>query len=360
MRNNIELYEDDFTDDELTEFWTNYYNDLEEFERLRQKDDLEQEIYTFISQSDSKEHKIPMTYTKVDAIGIRAIPNDIDDFIKYLKLASTSLFKHEKNKNYLMNQNSEYFHGIGFYGGVRLEFKRILRANNKYNVNLTIYPHHFYDKPQLLQQFKDEFLSHFDMNDADKWELSRLDIAFTMFKDLSEYYFHKKSTQSYESFYRVKQGSKGAKKLETAAVGSRGGSNFYYRMYDKMKQSGTKNNSNRLDEVAKTFPHIWRFEVEIKKGGLKKWRNCLQNCTLRRPNYLGDETLKPNEKVMIAGFLADNSLFSIVSRNTAHKYRNLISSMQTDDDMMPQLKIELKNHESRIIDTVKKWVNIDI
>lgn len=108
------------------------------------------------------------------------------------------------------------------------------------------------------------------------------------------------------------------------------------------------------------FPYISRLEIEIKKNGLKRWKDCLEKLTLKRPNYWDSEDLKPDEKLKISGFLADNRLFSIVSPNTRSKFRDKIAALENSDDIILQLEKGFRSSYNHIIETVENWTGINI
>lgn len=367
-----EEYLDSLSEEERQEYLEEYYADLEVFEQ-REKEKLDIELYNYVSE-DGEEYKIPMNIIGVDGIGLRANVKDMDKFINYLITGVTrrgKIFSHEKNRHNLCKDTpNKFFKGIGFYGAVWMEFYENPYRSD-YNVTFTIFPRKLNTTPHLKEQVMDEFLNYFD---KDTWNIYRLDIDFTMFKDLSTYYFHKKYTQKFEVITRTKFASDSSvesveiyddpeifEDVETRYIGNRRSADFYIRLYNKKKlvEKNIENDSNK--KFPKAFPHLSRLEIEIKKEGLKRWKDCLENLTLKRPNYWDSNDLSTMEKIKIAGFLTDNRLFSLVSQNTRDKFRKMIDSLENSDDIINQLEKEFKMSHQSIINTVKEWTgqNID-
>lgn len=381
------IYLESLSDEERESYLDTYYAELESFEEMKDKhyeeyynQHLKKEEYEYTSENGENE-KIPMNIIGVDGIGIHANVKDLDGFIAYLKggvTRSGKIFYHKDNRhNLFMKDGNKYFYGIAFYGSVWFRFNE-KPFNNLHNVSLVIYPRRFNTMPDIENLVKDIFFNYLDKK---SWELFRLDIDFTMFKDLSSYYFHKKGTQKFETITRTRYGSNGSvdriemydsedevikEDVETRYIGNRRSAEFYIRLYNKRKQFEMRIKEKQLNNGTKkkipdVFPYISRLEIEIKKNGLNRWKECLEKLTLKRPNYWDSEDLKPDEKVKIAGFLADNRLFSTVSQNTRDKFRAKIAALQESDDIILKLEKEFKMSHKQIIDTVEKWTgkNID-
>ena len=377
---NEEMFLDTLSEEELHEYLDEYFASLEEFER--QVDDyysFEREMYTYLNE-DGVTQTVPMNNIHVDTIGINAIPKDLDKFVEYLRneiRRKGGLFSENQIKHNLYGDSSNKFlNGAGANGGIYLIFNKVLNFKTPYNVHLYINPTKFNNRIDLKERLFDEFFSHFDMTNQEKWKLSRVDIAFTIFKDLSTYYLHKKGTQKYDVISRRKFNSTGRYEestieeeeveestieeeevIETQYVGTRKNNPFFTRLYNKNRQF--KNRKKNVQLTA-AFPNIYRLEIEIKGKGLLKWRECLKNLTLKQPNYLSDDTLTAQDKLKIAGLLSDERLFSIVNKKTELKYRNMIRNMKADDDIIPQLEKEFIQSYSRVANTIKEWVSIDI
>lgn len=364
-------YLDSLSEEGRKEYLDEYYSHLE-FEQ-REKEKLDRELYSYISE-DGEQYKIPMNIIGVDGIGLRANVKDIDKFIDYVKKGTTrrgKIFHHKENRHNLFeNSANKYFTGVGFYGAIWMQFYEKPYYNN-YEATFTIFPRKLNTTPLLKDQVMNEFLNYFD---KDTWNIYRLDIDFTMFKDLSTYYFHKKNTQKFEVITRTKYASDSSvesveiydepesfEEVETRYIGNRRSADFYIRLYNKKKlvEKNIKNKPNK--KFPNAFPHLSRLEIEVKKEGLKRWKDCLENLTLKRPNYWDSNDLSTMEKLKIAGFLADNRLFSLVSQNTRDKFRKKIDSLENSDDIINQLEKEFKMSHQSIINTVKEWTgqNID-
>lgn len=367
---NEEMFLDSLSEDELKEYLDDYYAGLEELER--EKDEyysFERESYTY-EDKEGVTHTVPMNNIHVDTIGINAIPNDMDNFVEYLRNETRNpggLFYGTRVKHNLFSKdNNKYLKGVGARGGIYLIFNKVVNSYSPYNVYLSINLTKFNNKNELKERVFEELFSHFDMDNKERWKLSRVDIAFTMFKDLSTYYLHKKGTQKYEIITRRKLNSTGRYEestieeeevVETKYVGTRKNNPFYTRLYNKKRQFENKDKTFQLPKV---FPHVYRLEVEIMNRGLPNWRDCLKNLTLKQPNYLSDDALTAQDKLKVAGLLADERLFSLINKKTARKYRDMIRDMKADDDIIPQLEKEFRYNYERVIDTVREWVGIDI
>lgn len=367
---NEEMFLDSLSEEELNEYLDDYYTSLEEFER--QKDEyysFQRESYNYVN-NEGITQTVPMNYIHVDTIGVNAIPKDMNKFIDYLKNETRypgGLFYGTGVKHNLFSENNDKFlEGVGARGGIYLIFKKVVNSYSPYNVYLSINPTKFNNKTELKERVLDEFFKHFERGNKERWKLSRVDIAFTIFKDLSTYYLHKKGTQKYEIITRRKLNSTGIYEestieekevIETRYVGRRKNNPFYTRLYNKKRQFENRNKTVQPPEI---FPHIYRLEVEIMNRGLLNWRDCLKNLTLKKPNYLADDALTAQDKLKVAGLLADERLFSLINKKTARKYRDIIRDMKSDDDIIPQLEKEFRYSHDTVTNTIKDWVGIDI
>ena len=365
VKSNEEVFLDTLSEEEFEEYLNDYYSSLERFEEQKNEYySLEREVYEYVDE-EGVNHVIPMNNMHVDTIGINAIPKNIDKFIDYLRnelISPEGLFYGNKvNHNLHSGSNNKYLKGSGANGGIYLIFNKVLTSKTPYNVHLSINLTKFNNRSELKKRIFEELFSYFDTNDEERWKLSRVDIAFTIFKDLSTYYLHKKGTQKYEIISRRKFNSFGKYEenevIETQYVGARKNNPFFTRLYNKKRQFENRNKSSKLPTV---FPYIYRLEIEIKGQGLLNWRRCLTNLTLKQPNYFEDETLTAQDKLKIAGLLSDGRLFSLINEKTARKYRNIISNMKADDDIIPQLEKEFSYSHEAVTDTIKEWVGIDI
>lgn len=380
------IYLETLSDDDKAEYLAEYYASLEALEEMKEKyyeeyyqKYLERQLFTYTS-TDGKVYDIPKHIVGIDGIGIHANVKDMDGFITYLKKGSTrsgKIFFHKNNKHNLnMQGRNKYFNGIAFYGGMWIQFYE-KPYDDGYNLSFVIYPKAFNNTPELEKQVKDVFLNFLDKSN---WKIFRLDIDFTIFKDLSTYYFHKKGTQKFEIITRTRYGSDGSinnvelydnesevikEDVETRYIGNRRSAEFYVRLYNKKKQYEMRLKQKNLNhgtnkKIPDIFPYISRLEIEIKKNGLKRWKDCLEKLTLKHPNYWDSDDLTSNEKVKIAGFLADNRLFSIVSQNTRDKFRSKIAALENSDDIIKQLEEKFKISHNHIIETVMDWTGINI
>lgn len=122
-------------------------------------------------------------------------------------------------------------------------------------------------------------------------------------------------------------------KLETAYWGSRS-SERQIRMYNKKLEQETKRKI-----VPKEIETWWRLELQLRRGKATDWHNMVLESldSFSSPHFLSDN-VKPLDKVLIAGLIADQNNWSIISRDLKYRLRKVLKEESKNDELTNHLR----------------------
>lgn len=149
--------------------------------------------------------------------------------------------------------------------------------------------------------------------------------------------------------YRPYFGRSGA--LESAYWGSRS-SERQIRLYNKKLEQERKRKV-----VPKEIETWWRLELQLRRGKAIEWQEIVNESldTFVSPFYITDD-VKPTDRVMLMGLLADHSNWDILSRGTKYKYRNLMKEMTQNDELTQVLKSSFNTSMSDLKEELDTWL----
>lgn len=117
-------------------------------------------------------------------------------------------------------------------------------------------------------------------------------------------------------------------KLETVYWGSRS-SEKQIRMYNKKVERKSK--GKVLPDNVDTW---WRLEFQLRRDKATNWKSILDSTldNFSSPMYI-PEDIKSIDRVIIYGLLSEVENWSILSRPTRYKYRNMIQSFSASNEL---------------------------
>lgn len=121
--------------------------------------------------------------------------------------------------------------------------------------------------------------------------------------------------------------------LETAYWGSRS-SERQIRMYNKKLEQERKRKI-----LPKEIETWWRLELQLRRGKATDWQAMVQESldSFASPHFLPMDT-KATDRIMLAGLLTDQNFWSLLSRNSKYKYRELLKQESQNDELTNHLR----------------------
>lgn len=169
---------------------------------------------------------------------------------------------------------------------------------------------------------------------------SRLDLAFDIQEDLSQYFIMTDVPLKQTVFY----GRDG--KVETRYFGSRE-SDRYIRIYNK-KQERLEVKGIELDVV-----DLWRIEFELKRSAVDNWTTILDDLIIKMPEWASIENM--TQRLVIIGLLSEPNEWGNLSRNSRSKYRKLLKEMH-GKEIHSLLKVELHRQKNGLLKELESWI----
>ena len=138
-------------------------------------------------------------------------------------------------------------------------------------------------------------------------------------------------------------------KLETAYWGSRA-SERQVRLYNKKLEQERKKVI-----VPKEIDTWWRLEMQLRRGKATDWHAMVQESldSFASPHFLPID-IKPIDKIVIDGLIAEPSNWSIIARHTKYKYRNLLKQESQNDELTNHLRETFKESADEL--KKKNWI----
>ncbi|MBH1095657.1 replication initiation factor domain-containing protein [Enterococcus faecium] len=140
-------------------------------------------------------------------------------------------------------------------------------------------------------------------------------------------------------------------KLETAYWGSRA-SERQVRLYNKKLEQERKKVI-----VPKEIDTWWRLEMQLRRGKATDWHAMVQESldSFASPHFLPID-IKPIDKIVINGLIAEPSNWSIIARHTKYKYRNLLKQESQNDELTNHLRETFKESADELKKELDTWL----
>lgn len=139
-------------------------------------------------------------------------------------------------------------------------------------------------------------------------------------------------------------------KLETAYWGSRA-SERQIRLYNKKLEQETKRKV-----VPKEVETWWRLEMQLRRGKATDWHNMVQESlnSFASLHFLPIDTT-PTDRIMLAGLMSDQNFWSLLSRNSKYKYRELLKEESQNDELTNHLRETFAESADNLKGSVAKF-----
>ncbi|MFV8240985.1 replication initiation protein [Aerococcus urinaeequi] len=169
---------------------------------------------------------------------------------------------------------------------------------------------------------------------------SRIDIAFDVKKDLSDFYVMFDTPTKSTNFYGVDG------KVETKYFGSRR-SDRYIRIYNKKQQLLDVFENQIADK------DYWRIEFELKHSRTEEWKKCVEDIHILQPDW---STLdKVDDQMKVYALINEPNFWGKISRNSKYKYKNMIKNISAIN-LGNQLREQFKAEENRLENELNFWL----
>lgn len=204
-----------------------------------------------------------------------------------------------------------------------------------------------WDRRNMRVEFNPNKLTHEEMlwlkqNIIDYMEddgFTRLDLAFDFEDDLSDYYAMTDKSVKKTIFY----GRNG--KPETKYFGVRDSDRFI-RIYNKKQER--KDNA----DIEVVSEHLWRVEIELKRGMVDYWNDCFNDLHILQPDWKTIE--RTSDRAMVFMLLNDEEEWGKLERRTKNKYKKLIKEI-SPIDLTDLMKSTLKENEKQLQKQIDFW-----
>ncbi|OEK12744.1 replication initiation factor domain-containing protein [Staphylococcus saprophyticus] len=205
-----------------------------------------------------------------------------------------------------------------------------------------------WDRRNMRVEFNPNKLTHEEMN----WlkeniinymeddGFTRLDLAFDFEYDLSSYYAMTDKAVKKTIFY----GRNG--KAETKYFGVRDSDRFI-RIYNK-KQERKDNADIEIDSE-----HLWRVEIELKRGMVDYWNDCFNDLHILKPNLKTIDNIK--ERAMIYLLINEEDEWGNLERRTKNKYREILKNT-SEIDLTDLMKLTLRENKVDLQKKIDFWL----
>ena len=204
-----------------------------------------------------------------------------------------------------------------------------------------------WDRRNMRVEFNPNKLTHEEMlwlkqNIIDYMEddgFTRLDLAFDFEVDLSDYYAMTDKSVKKTIFY----GRNG--KPETKYFGVRDSDRFI-RIYNKKQER--KDNA----DIEVMSEHLWRVEIELKRGMVDYWNDCFNDLHILQPDWKTIE--RTSDRAMVFMLLNDEEEWGKLERRTKNKYKKLIKEI-SPIDLTDLMKLTLKANKKQLQKQIDFW-----
>ncbi|HGZ3687628.1 TPA: replication initiation factor domain-containing protein [Staphylococcus aureus] len=205
-----------------------------------------------------------------------------------------------------------------------------------------------WDRRNMRVEFNPNKLTHEEMN----WlkeniinymeddGFTRLDLAFDFEYDLSSYYAMTDKAVKKTIFY----GRNG--KAETKYFGVRDSDRFI-RIYNKKQER--KDNA----DIEINSEHLWRVEIELKRGMVDYWNDCFNDLHILKPNLKTIDNIK--ERAMIYLLINEEDEWGNLERRTKNKYREILKNT-SEIDLTDLMKLTLRENKVDLQKKIDFWL----
>ena len=204
-----------------------------------------------------------------------------------------------------------------------------------------------WDRRNMRVEFNPNKLTHEEMvwlkkNVIDYMEddgFTRLDVAFDFEDDLSSYYAMTDKAVKKTIFYGING------LAETKYFGVKDSDRFI-RIYNKKKER--KDNA----DIEINSKHLWRIEIELKRGMVDFWNDCFNDLHILKPDWKTIE--RTSDRAIVFMLLSDEEEWGKIHRNSRTKYKNLIKEI-SPLDLTDLMKSTLKDNEIQLQKQIDFW-----
>lgn len=139
--------------------------------------------------------------------------------------------------------------------------------------------------------------------------------------------------------------------LETAYWGSRS-SERQIRMYNKKLEQ--QNKKKVVPDEVNTW---WRLELQLRRGKANEWHNIVNESldSFCSPHYF-PPTIKPVDKVMITGLIADHNLWSEIGRDLKYRLRKILKNESLNDELTQHLRESFSESADELKKELDTWL----
>ena len=206
-----------------------------------------------------------------------------------------------------------------------------------------------WDRRNMRVEFNPNKLTHEEMlwlkqNVIDYMEddgFTRLDLAFDFEDDLSNYYAMTDKSVKKTIFY----GRNG--KPETKYFGVRDSDRFI-RIYNKKQE---RRDNADIEVVSE---HLWRVEIELKRGMVDYWNDCFDDLHILQPDWKTIQ--RTSDRAMVFMLLNDEEEWGKLERRTKNKYKQLIKEI-SPIDLTDLMKLTLRENEKQLQKQIDFWLS---
>lgn len=140
-------------------------------------------------------------------------------------------------------------------------------------------------------------------------------------------------------------------KLETAYWGSRA-SERQIRMYNKKLEQERKRKI-----VPKEIETWWRLELQLRRGKATDWHEMVHESldSFASLHFLPIDTT-PTDRIMLAGLMSDQNFWSLLSRNSKYKYRELLKEESQNDELTNHLRETFAESADNLKQELDTWL----
>lgn len=145
-------------------------------------------------------------------------------------------------------------------------------------------------------------------------------------------------------------------KLETVYWGSRA-SERQIRMYNKKLEQETKRKI--VPAEIKTW---WRLELQLRREKAANWQSMVYESldSFASPHFLPLD-VKPNDKIMIFGLIANPEMWGFLERRMKYKLRNILKKESKNDELTNHLRETFSESENNLKKELDTWLRgIDV
>jgi hypothetical protein len=171
--------------------------------------------------------------------------------------------------------------------------------------------------------------------------ITRLDLAFDVDFDLSEYQFIPIGNSRQKSTVEFRDA---ARKLETLYIGKRQ-SDKMLRLYNKQLEQEKKGNTSNLHTW-------WRLEFELKRETVDEFGEVFDTLQIKNPSL--NELEKIEDRATLYYLLDHPQEWSNLSKRKKEKYRKMLKEIK-EEDITPVFKKGLEKKKAELVAQLDSW-----